>query len=157
MPTAFKATYSDWRLVKTRQVVQVILEVPLAEADAAYDVLGGMPNPSQERWFGIAPLSQAAKAQPQPVVDRPPAGARRDWRDLQPQQQAGIRCEEPTFAAFLKEERKDDWHEAPNAADCVRMICGVQSRTELGTNQKARVIWNQLESQYQAWKAMEHA
>lgn len=153
---AFRAVYADWKLVKTRQTVQIIFEVPLHEADKAYDVLGGMPAPAAERWFGIAALA-TEHAKPQPVVDRPPAGAKRDWRDLPPQQQAGIRCDEPTFAAFLKEERKDDWHEATDVADCVRLICGVKSRAELSTNHKARVIWTQLESQYQAWKAMEHA
>jgi hypothetical protein len=68
-----------------------------------------------------------------------------------------MRCAEPTFVAFLKEARPDDWHEAPEAADCVRLICGVQSRAELAGNQKARVIWHQLDNEYQAWKALEHA
>jgi hypothetical protein len=95
-------------------------------------------------------------APPQPDTPRQ-AGAKRDWRDLPPAQQAGIRCEEATFAAFLKEQRPDDWHEAPKADDCVRLICGVHSRAELGTNQKARVIWKILDTSYQAWKAVENA
>lgn len=156
-PAAFRAAYSDWKLVKTRQVVQIVFEVPLADADTAYDLLGGMPAPAAERWFGIAALSPAAQATPLPVPDKPQAGAKRDWRDLAPQQQAGIRCEEPTFTAFLKEERRDDWYEAPDAAECVRLICGVASRSELGTNQKARVIWHKLDNAFQAWKALEHA
>jgi hypothetical protein len=155
MTTAFKATYSDWKLVKTRQVVQIVFEVPLAEADAAYELLGGMPAPASERWFGIAAL--APKPEPRPVPDKPLAGAKRDWRDLPPSQQAGIRCEEPSFVSFLKEERSDDWHESQDAAECVRLICGITSRSELGTNQKARVIWAQLNSQFEAWKALEHA
>lgn len=155
--TAFRASYADWKLVKTRGVVQVVFEVPLEDHDAAYDVLGGMPNPSKERWFGIAPLSDRASLQPQPVVDRPPAGARRDWRSLQPSQQAGIRCEDPTFEAFLREEYTGVWDEMQNARDCVCAICGVESRAELGPNRKARVIWHQLDEQYVAWKALEHA
>lgn len=55
--TAFRATYSDWKLVKTRAVVQVVMEVPLSDADAAYEVLGGMPVHGNERWFGIAALT----------------------------------------------------------------------------------------------------
>lgn len=160
MSTAFKATYSDWKLVKTRQVVQIVFEVPLAEADSAYELLGGMPAPATERWFGIAALRDSKPAQPQPVPDKPQAGAKRDkrdWSDLQPQQQAGIRCNEPTFVAFLKEERSDDWHEAQDAAECVRLICGVESRVELGINPNAGVTWSKLESQYQAWRAVEHA
>jgi hypothetical protein len=156
MQTAFKATYSDWKLVKTRQVVQIVFEVPLAEADSAYELLGGMPAPASERWFGIAALA-TGQAKPRPVPDKPPAGAKRDWRDIPPAQQAGIRCDEPAFVAFLKEERADDWHEATDAAECVRLICGVSSRSELATNHGARVIWHQLDTQYGAWKALEHA
>jgi len=143
-PAAFRGTYSDWRLVKTRAVIQVIFEVPLADADTAYEVLGGMPVYANERWFGIAAID-AKKTEPQ----------KRDWRDLQPAQQAGIRCEDPIFIAFLKEARPEDWHESQEAAACVRLICGVHSRVELGTNQKARVIWHQLDESYQAWLHLE--
>ena len=163
MPTAFKATYSDWKLVKTRGVVQIVFEVPLAEADDAYELLGGMPIIAKERWFGIAAIKspEEKEAPAKPRQSNPPSthpdGAKRDWRDIPPAQQAGIRCEEPVFAAFLKETRKDDWHETQDAADCVRLICGVGSRSELGTNQRARIIWHQLDSAFQAWKVMERA
>ena len=161
--TAFRATYADWKLIKSRSVVQVIFEVPLHEADAAYEVLGGMPAPAAEQWFGIAALTKevgheviAAQTASPRRLDKP-AGAKRDWRDLPPAQQAGIRCEEPSFEAFLKEERSDDWHESQDAAECVRLICGVSTRADLGTNHKARVIWTQLNSQFEAWKVREHA
>lgn len=145
--TAFRASYADLKVIKTRQCVQVIFELPISDFDAAYEVLGGLPDSSSERWFGIAAIAaQTARAE------------KRDWRDLQPQQQAGIRCEEPTFTAFLREQRPDDWHEsASDPAECIRLICGVKSRSELGTNHKARVIWKQLDDAFQAWKSLEHA
>jgi hypothetical protein len=157
MQTAFKATYSDWKLVKTRQVVQIVFEVPLAEADSAYELLGGMPAPASERWFGIAALA-TEHARPQPVPDKPPAGAKqkKDWRDVPPSQQAGIRCDEAVFAAFLKESYPDEWHESQEAAECVRLICAVESRSMLNDGPH-RVIWTQLNSQFEAWKALEHA
>lgn len=165
MPTAFKATYSDWKLVKTRGVVQIVFEVPLAEADAAYELLGGMPIVASERWFGIAAIKSTAeenRAKPRQKDSSPsphPGGAKRmDWRDMQPAAQAGIRCDEPSFSAFLREHYTRDWSESGlDAAECVRLICGVASRSELGTNQKARVIWKQLDGHYAAWKALEHA
>jgi hypothetical protein len=154
--TAFRATYSDFKLVKTRKVVQIVLEIPVEHANAVLDVLGGMPDPSSETWVGVALLSPDA-AKPQPMDQPRPAGAKRDWRDIPPQQQAGIRCDDAAFVAFLREERGDDWIETREPAECVRLICGVTSRAELGNNQKARVIWKQLDDQFQAWKAMEHA
>jgi hypothetical protein len=156
--TAFRATYSDFKLVKTRKVVQIVLEVPVEQANNVLDVLGGMPDPSRETWVGVAPLHPDA-TQPQPKAS-PAAGAKRGvrpWVEIAPPTQAGIRCDDPVFVSFLKEERADDWHEAQDAAECVRMICGVQSRSELATNHKARVMWKQLDDQFQAWKAVEHA
>lgn len=96
--------------------------------------------------------SKPSALRPQPVSDEPRAGAKRDWRDLPPSQQAGIRCEEAAFGVFLKDAKTDDFDEAAeDAAEAVRLICGVSSRSELNTNQKARVIWHQLNDQYEAW------
>jgi len=142
-PAAFRATYSDLKLIKTRQCVQIVFELPLADFDAAYNVLGGLPDSSKETWFGIAPL------------DAPKKADKRDWKDLQPQQQAGIRCADPVFIAFIKSEHADDWHEFNDAADFVRSYCNVESRAELGTNHKARVLWHQLDEQFQAWKLID--
>lgn len=154
--SAFKGSYADWKLIKTRGVVQVVVEIPLADADAAYAVLGGMPDPGHERWVAVAAL-QSAEAQPRQIESKRTAGAKRDWKELQPQQQAGIRCGEPSFVAFLRERHTDSWRESEDAAECVRLICGVHSRVELGTNHKAHVMWKQLDDQYQAWKQVEHA
>lgn len=154
MPTAFRATFSDMKIIKTRQQVQLVFELPLADFDQAYNVLGGLPNPASEQWFAIAPLrKEVVNESPRPQAA---PGAKRSWQDLSPQQQAGIRCDDIAFTVFLQEERPEDWHEASDAAQCVRLICGVESRSELETNQKARVIWHQLDQQYGAWKALEH-
>jgi hypothetical protein len=150
--SAIRATYSDWKLVKTRGVVQIVFEVPLAEADMAYEVIGGMPNPSNERWFGIAALDLTQKH-----IDARPVKPKRDWRDLVPSAQASIRCDEPIFEAFLKEEYPDIWREMGDAVATVRSICAVNSRADLNTFHASRVIWHQLDEKFQAWKAAEHA
>jgi hypothetical protein len=113
------------------------------------------------------PISQPAKeepAKPRPStpVHKVQAGAQRErkpWRDLGPATQSGIRCEEATFAAFLREHYPDDWHESQDAAACVRLICGVGSRADLSlpANHRQRVIWHSLNDKYEAWKALEHA
>jgi hypothetical protein len=160
-PAAFRAAYSDLKVIKTRKCVQIIFEVPTEQFDDAYEVLGGLPNPASERWFAVAAIQTqtefapvSAAASPQPVPDKPQAGGKRkDWRDLPPSQQAALRCNNATFEAFLKEEHPDDWHEAgADAAECVRLICGVASRSWLDKDHRARVVWKQLDDQFQAWE-----
>lgn len=152
-PAAFRATYSDWKLVKTRGVVQVIFEVPLADSDTAYEILGGMPNHANERWFGIAALNGARLA---PIIDAPDEKQSKNWRELQPSAQAGIRCAEPIFWAFLKEElNMREEGSADNAASFVRAHCKVNSRAHFNTNPAAKAVWQSLDNQFQAWKALQ--
>jgi hypothetical protein len=113
------------------------------------------------------PITQAAKepiksaardpATPPVVPDKPrPEAKRMEWRELQPAAQAGIRCNEPLFTAFLRERYEAYWSESGNdVAECIRTICGVTSRAELGTNHKARVLWKQLDDHFQAWKLID--
>jgi len=163
MPTAFKATYSDWKLVKTRGVVQIVFEVPLAEADDAYELLGGMPIIAKERWFGIAaiksPEQKEDRAAPRQASSpsTPTGGAKRmDWRDVQPAAQAGIRCEDAKFRAFLREEKNYSRADSPfSAAAVVREICHVNSRSEFSTDHRKRVLWKQLDDEFQEWLAKE--
>jgi hypothetical protein len=76
-----------------------------------------------------------------------------DWRELQPAAQAGIRCADPVFWAFLREKNADaDPTSSDGAAYWVRELCGVKSRSELGTNHKARILWHQLDEHFQAWQ-----
>jgi hypothetical protein len=81
------------------------------------------------------------------------------WRDLGPAKQAGMRCKEPMFWAFLNEEL----HFAgvtseQRAAEAVRTHCGVGSRGELMLpgNQRPRELWYGLDLGYQAWKVREN-
>jgi hypothetical protein len=112
-----------------------------------------MPNPAQERWFAIAAIQRSAARAPRQIESKSTAEGKRDWKELKPQQQAGIRCDEPEFWKFLHECYPDEWLEsASNAPECVRLLCQVTSRAELETNHKARVIWKQLDDQYLIWR-----
>jgi hypothetical protein len=59
-PATFSATYADWKLIKTRRCVQIVLEVPLEAANEAYEALGGMPSAATERWVAVARLDLTA-------------------------------------------------------------------------------------------------
>jgi len=87
--------------------------------------------------------------------DETPQPKKREWADMQPAQQAGIRCGERTFFIFLRDKHGYSPKQMKDCAGIVRELCGVSSRVELGTNQKARVLWHQLDNEYLNWMATE--
>lgn len=83
------------------------------------------------------------------------------WRDLGPAKQAGMRCKEPIFWAYLTEEytgRDDPVVNEDDAAEFVRNHCGVASRSDFGKPgyHDNRLRWHELDNAYQAWKAREN-
>lgn len=106
--------------------------------------------------IGDDELPVAAKESAAQPTTPKAGGARRekmDWRDLQPAAQAGIRCGEPRFQAFLRKVKGYTIHQEPEVA--VRDLCHIKSRSELSTNHAARVIWHQIDTEYQAWLTKE--
>jgi hypothetical protein len=96
--------------------------------------------------------SELTPATPQPTPHPPAAAKRMDWRELQPAAQAGIRCADPVFRKFLDEKYRFHSENSEDAAQGVRTICGVASRSELGTKHAARILWHQLDEHFQTWK-----
>lgn len=91
-------------------------------------------------------------SQPQPAGEK----GRMDWREVQPAAQAGIRSNDKEFWAFLREVMTYPDVRSPDAAAiAVRHICRVNSRSEFSTDHRKRVLWHQLDSQFQAWQAKE--
>lgn len=172
-PGVFRASYADWKLIKTRSVIQVVLEVPIEQADLAYQVLGGMPSPGAEQWVGIARLKQESDAIPAGAVMAIESGAtdRRDGQEDQPvkprkpvaadkrlAQQAGICCSDPVFRAWARETYPEfmcRWShgcDEQNVTLLVRGLCGVETRADItpGTNAASR--WDDIYSRFVAWK-----
>lgn len=83
------------------------------------------------------------------------------WRDLGATKQAGIRCKQPLFWAWLEEEKRAgiDVTNEETAAHIVRYICGVASRRDLDKvgGAEARIKWHELDNEFRAWKALQHA
>ena len=106
--SAFRATFSDFRIVKGRKVAQFIFETPIEGADAALEALGGVPRSDAEVWAGIARLD-LSKASHEP---RKPSGEisppkestpkeRRRLASLPLPQQAAMRCDDKEFQIFI--------------------------------------------------------
>ncbi len=156
-PAAFQATYSDWKLIRSRKVVQVVLEIPLEAAGQAYDVLGGMPNPGAETWCAIARL-KGKEGNSNPLTDTPaPASVEaspvraRTWAEITPAQQAGIRCNEPAFVQFLASRYRQCVDSTESASQLVRELCEVKSRSEIRAGTKSAETWQRIEQTYQTW------
>jgi hypothetical protein len=92
-PAAIKATFSDFKLIRTRKLCQLVLEIPIEEADNALATLGGIPQPQSDRWVAVARLNGAAKPEPEPKE-------KRRWEDLKLSMQASIRCNEKAFQKY---------------------------------------------------------
>lgn len=142
---AFTASFSDWRLIKGRKVVQIVFEVPIEKADQAYQVVGGMPDPSRSVWFAIAKLDMKA------IEAEKTAKPKRAFGELFPSQQAGILCETEAFHKYLMEIGRAD--QDSDFAEVVRNFCRVNSRSELDSNPRALTEWKRLEAGYREWMA----
>lgn len=145
----------DWKVSFTVQGADMDPRLTQAPMGTRYAVvlveIGDDELPVQQKESRAKPRQEA------PQDSRPDGAKRMDWREVQPAAQAGIRCSDPVFRAFLDEMHSCQAATAEEAATAVRMICCIESRSELSTNHKARVIWKLLDDEFSAWKALEHA
>lgn len=150
MPTAaFQACFTDWRLIKGRKVVQVVLEVPLEGADVAYQALGGMPDPGKSVWVGVARLTGPQAGAVREADNREPSASRKSWHEMTPAQQAGILCDDESFGRYLYEQFPT--YRSMSVVDAVRHYCGVKSRKEILPNKEAAERWHSLVKDYRTW------
>ena len=139
--SAIKATFSDFKLVKTRKVAQLVMEVPIEQADDAVKALGGLPTFAEEQWVGIAPLKPEAASKPVPKQsDR--------WGDLPAVKQAAIRCQDEGFQRWITNTICPPTSD--NAADLVRQYCKVGSRSEIAESLEALKVWREIDAEYRA-------
>jgi hypothetical protein len=138
--------FSDFRLIKGRKVCQIVIEVPIEQADQALSALGGLPQPATEAWVALARLETTKK--PVPIK---PDNTKLSF-------EAVMRCKEPAFQAFLREnEAFFNVRDEVTAANAVRMLCGVESRSGLNTDPVAAKLWRRLDASYLRWQQGEVA
>jgi hypothetical protein len=138
--TAILGTYSDFKLVKTRSVVQVVIEVPIERAKEVTDLLG-MPMPGEEIPIGFARLDPAKLDINAPIQLPRVSNA----------QMAGILCNEGGFRKYLAERSGQVVPDAEAAAVLVRLACSVKSRANLDTDKHGAQLWRDLKGEYELW------
>ncbi len=151
-PAAFTATYSDFKLIRTRKCVQIVFEVPLEAANAALAVLGGMPNSGEEIWCAVARL------EPNHATARPATEAEPPKRKLE-QPRTPVRFDEMTMTAqagMLAQDagfqRYMGLHNAEETAEYIRSRCGVTSRRDIQPTNAAGKKWLDIVKQYRLWQ-----
>ena len=133
-----KGTYSDFKIIKSRNVAQIIVEIPLEQSDD-FIAMFGIPKPTSEKWVALAGLNEE-------VVDR-------NEKATKAIQICGMVCKDEKFGIFLRDEKKlaeVNPYRADTIADGLRALLGIRSRTELHKNDNL-VAWNRLYSEYEQW------
>ncbi len=128
-PKAIKARYADWKPVKGRKVLQIVLEVPLEQQGETLSLLGA-PMPDRDLWVAVALLAE---------------GRNENFRGGKNAQRAGILCNEGGFQRFIGAHNPDE------AADLLRQRCGVESRIHLDHDEDAAREFRSLVTEYENW------
>ena len=152
---AFTSTYSDWRLIKGRKVVQIVLEIPLEAANEAYAVLGGMPNPAAETWCAIARLVTTRKEElsdttstHQPAPEDTASASARAPNKLA--RLAGMLSKTPLFHRYI--ELYGLCGDEANAAGYIRDNCGVASRSQIISGAPSGYRFLELYDTFMRWR-----
>ena len=139
----FRASYADFNTVKGRKVLQIILELPIEEGNAALAALGGVPRFDQPVWVGVARLDTSAITEKPKPLPKP----HKNWDDMSYSQQSGVLCNDDDFRRFVQES-----HNSYSPVDFVRSFCEVVSRSELDTPGAAATKWEILVEEYRNWQ-----
>ena len=138
--------FTDIKLVKTRSVVQIIIEVPVEASSQALMALGGIPQPGHEKPVAIALLGVIEGMKEVAATRQIEAPEKPDLTLGQKAvQRAGILAGGPgepdaKFEAWIM--HMTGRAEPPHVI--VRDLCGVKSRREFTTDAVALDKWHDL-------------
>lgn len=148
----FQGSYADIVVRKTRSVFVVSVEFPL-EAYQAFVAAFGGPTPGAEVPVALARLDRSKPASEPRKGNGEAVKERRKFHDLPLSQQAALSCNDDRFQRFLA-ERDQKWgppYTPEVAAERVREICGVGSRSAIVDEEPSGKHWRRLNSEFMAW------
>ena len=158
-PRAIQATFSDFRVVKGRKVLQLIMEVPVEEGQQALEMLG-FPHPHEPQWVAIALIDKAV-AETKPVDPLKSEASKHAYRAASERERAvkraAILCNDPIFQVWLAQVmgrgfqlNESNWSSLDRTAataDNLRKILNIKSRTEIADNDAAYNAFIKLETE----------
>lgn len=134
-----KATFADYKRVKSRKVHQVIFEIPSELWPEAYRVLGE-PSIETDQWFAIARMALTTPA-PTPQEKGKNYAAN-----------AALLLQETPFRRFLAEPYQGIQVLDFDMADAeLKQRLGIKSKSELNSDPAAAQHWRELRGEYETW------
>jgi hypothetical protein len=140
-PMITKGTFSDFRIIRTRKLAQIVIEIPIEEADAALAALGGLPRSDHERWVAVARLEMPVDVTMNIKYEK----ARRAFHTLPAVQQAAIKSKDAEFQFWMNKGFVSE----PDCAAAIRKYCGVNSRADIEPGSEAEKRWHELLRDYE--------
>jgi len=156
-PAAILATYSDFKLIKTRGVLQLIFEVDLSKMPDAFKHLG-YPTPGTENFVGIAKvntknLAGGTASNPGSAdglrLNRPPA------KTFDNSARAALLTKDPEFWPFIMQRCGGMVHNEAQADIALKRLCSISSKRELDGPLANKVVvqrFEKLTGDFRAWQ-----
>lgn len=126
-PAAVAGSYADLKLIKSRSVAQLVIEIPIEQAEQAVAAFG-IPQPGKEVAVAVALLKQS------PTIEHEPRQEKRRFHDMPLPQQAALLCNDKAFARWLT---GDPTVVPEEVAERMRRRLGITSRSLLATSEEA--------------------
>lgn len=146
---AIKGTYANFRLVKSRGICVIEVEVPVEASKHALDILGGMPVFGQDTWVAIARLREPVQPDPAHKAIEAPEKVK---QPLRASAMAGIMCADPVYWKFLFETRHLIVKDKDSAAAVMREWFGISTRSYLDIDTEAAEKFHDLRNEFIAWR-----
>jgi hypothetical protein len=153
---AVQADYVDLKFIKSRSIAQVVLEIPIEQADAFVQAFG-TPRPAEGVPCALARLGGTKDASEKTqrevnyeateVFAPTPEKTKRDFDTLPLPQQAALLCDRDVFSAFLRKQRDIDG----DPATAIRNICRVGSRADIKPGTHAGDAFIRLRDDFNTW------
>lgn len=139
--SALAGNFADFKIIKTRSVLQIVVEIPIEQGQKALELLG-IPQPGQEIPVAIARLVAPPKA----IDPDKSSRAKEAYATKDNMQKAVVRA-----AMLCKEAKFQDYIAVASpemAANWMRRHLGVEHRSEIASNEDAYENFLHLETDY---------
>ena len=141
-------TFSDLKTVKTRSVVQMIIEVPIERGKQVVEVFG-FPQPGAEIPVAVARLYDKGDDE-EPLPPEKPKRPSERWDNIPRVKRAGILCSDEAFQKWAAVQGKK-WDCAlteTGARYFVLNECGVDRRRDLDNSLASRTAFDKMVVRY---------